>query len=191
MILEGVVTTLDEDDSVRVRPMGPEISDNWTTMVLRPFESSHTCRNLRRTGEGVFHVTDDVELIARSAIGQLCELPPVHAAEIVRGMVLSDACRWYGFRVECVEQHPDRPFFFCEVVESGFQREFFGLCRAKHAVVEAAILATRIRLLNRDYLRDELTRLVPLVEKTGGDAERRAWGLLHDHILAHLAQLES
>jgi hypothetical protein len=74
----------------------------------------------------------------------------------------------------------------CRVVERGFQREFFGLCRAKHAVVEAAILATRVHLLEPTQLRDELQRLAPLVKKTGGPTEERAFTVLQEFILAAL-----
>ena len=47
-----------------------------------------------------------------------------------------------------------------------------------HAVLEAAILATRTAFLPADEIREELRRLLPLVEKTGGPAERRAFAFL-------------
>ncbi len=37
--------------------------------VLRPFRTSTTYRNLKAHGEGVLHITDDVLLLARTAIG--------------------------------------------------------------------------------------------------------------------------
>ncbi len=46
----------------------------------------------------------------------------------------------------------------------------------------AAILATRRHLLPASHLADELLRLAPLVEKTGGPAEVRAFALLRAEI---------
>ena len=74
-ILEGIVTTLNRDDSVNLSPMGPIVDSQFNTLVLRPFRLSQTYNNLRRTGQGVFHVTDDVTLIAQAAIGVPNPLP--------------------------------------------------------------------------------------------------------------------
>ena len=64
MILEGVVTTINADGSVNISPMGPKVDDAMRQFVLRPYQTSTTYQNLKRTGEGIFHITDDVELIA-------------------------------------------------------------------------------------------------------------------------------
>ncbi len=57
-------------------------------------------------------------------------------------------------------------------------RDFFGLNRAKHAVVEAAILATRKHMIPLASLKADFERLRPLIEKTGGPREREAFELL-------------
>ncbi len=183
MILEGVVTTLGLDGAMRIAPMGPIVEPGWERLVLRPFTSSRTFANLKRTGQGVFHITDDVELIAQAAVDQVAEAPPARVADSIQGKILVDACRWYGFKVESVDERDLRASLSCRIVESGFQREFAGFCRAKHAVIEAAILATRIHLLPQAQLREELARLMPLVEKTGGAAEQRAFRLLEHYIV--------
>jgi hypothetical protein len=71
MILEGIVTTLNGDRSVNVAPMGPIVDETMQTLLLRPFQTSTTYRNLKRTGCGVLHVTDDVLLLAQAAINRL------------------------------------------------------------------------------------------------------------------------
>ena len=98
MISEGIVTTLNEDGTVSISPMGPEVDASHERLVLKPYVSSTTYRNLKRSGQGVFHVTDDVELVARAAIGAPLD-PPLTVAGAIEGRVLSDACRWYAFRV--------------------------------------------------------------------------------------------
>ena len=99
MILEGIVTTLNEDGSPNISPMGPEVEPSFDRFVLKPYQTSTTYVNLKRTGEGVLHVTDDVELLARAAINRFDELPRLSPAEAVAGVILADACRWYAFRV--------------------------------------------------------------------------------------------
>ena len=60
-------------------------------------------------------------------------------------------------------------------------RPFFGFNRAKHAVLEAAILATRIGILPDDEIRREMERLAIPVEKTAGQQERRAFEFLRQN----------
>ncbi len=180
MILEGIVTTVDETNRVNISPMGPIVDDGLEHLVLRPYKSARTYRNLRGHGEGVFHVTDDVWLLARAAVGDVeAETFP---ARVVRGHVLAGACRYYEFRVTDLDDVTERTTIRTEVVGSGRLRDFFGFNRAKHAVVEAAILATRVTLLPYDEILAEFARLAILVGKTGGEQERKAFDFLRAYV---------
>ena len=79
MIVEGIVTTLNEDGSPNISPMGPVVDEALTRFRLRPFQTSTTFKNLKRTGEAVFHVVDDVELLAKAAVreGSAAKTVPV------------------------------------------------------------------------------------------------------------------
>src|SRR4051812_32654597 len=99
MILEGIVTTVNQDGAPNISPMGPLVDEGMTRLVLRPYQTSHTYQNLKRTGSGVLHVTDDVELLARAAVNRLEPLPALIPAQGAVGFILADACRWYAFRV--------------------------------------------------------------------------------------------
>jgi hypothetical protein len=175
LILEGIVTTISPDGAVNISPMGPRVDPSFTCLELRPYQTSTTYRNLKRTGQGVFHVTDDVELLAQAAVGQPDPLPPLAPAGVVEGKIISNACRWYAFRVKRLDDHQERTEIVCDVVGSGTLREFFGFNRAKHAVLEAAILATRVDFLPAADILAEFERLKILVDKTGGPAEHRAY----------------
>jgi hypothetical protein len=122
-----------------------------------------------------------VLLLARAAVGRN-EPPPARPAERVRGFVLTGACRFYEFVVRSMDESRERVQIRAEVVHRGTLREFFGLNRAKHAVVEAAILATRLHLIPADEIRAEYHKLGVLVEKTGGPAEHAAFHFLTDHV---------
>lgn len=182
MILEGIVTTLDADGAVNISPMGPEVDDAMTRLVLKPYQSSTTYRNLKRTGQGVFHVTDDVELIAQAAVGVPDPPPELLPARSVEGRILSGACRWYTLRVASLDDCQERTRIECDVVEGGHLRDFFGFNRGKHAVLEAAILATRIAFLPIEEILSQFERLAVLVEKTGGPAEQRAFEFLDNYV---------
>ena len=182
MIIEGIVTTCNEDGSPNISPMGPIVTATMSQIQLRPFQTSTTYRNLKRAGEGVFHVTDDVELLAHAAIGQVDPLPVLSEAKIVRGHILADACRWYEFRVSALDDQSERTQIQCEVVHQGRIRDFLGFNRAKHAVVEAAILATRTAFLPADEILSQYEQLSVLVRKTAGPQEQRAFDYLYDYV---------
>jgi hypothetical protein len=186
MILEGVVTTVDPGGGVNVAPMGPRVEPavgaDLRAFVLRPFRTARTYANLVAHPEGVLHVTDDVLLLARAAVGAVDPPPALRPAERVRGWVLADACRYYEFRVTARDDQAERAELHAEVVHAGRLRDFFGFNRAKHAVVEAAILATRTTLLPRAEIEAEFRRLAVLVDKTGGPQEREAFALLRRHV---------
>ncbi|QDU98514.1 hypothetical protein Pla8534_63830 [Lignipirellula cremea] len=181
MILEGVVTTLDGQGVVNIAPMGPQVDEAMQRFTLRPFQSSQTYQNLRARPHGVLHVTDNVELLARAAINCWDEAPALLPAGGIDGFVLADACRWYAFEAVQIDDQQERTTIHCEVQSSGRLRDFFGFNRAKHAVLEAAILATRLHLLPRDEVQQDLARLETIVEKTAGPAETRAFALLRAH----------
>jgi uncharacterized protein len=187
-LLEGIVSTLNNDGSPHVTPMGPIVDSEFNRLLLRPFRTSTTFENLKRTGEGVLHVTDDVDLVARAAVGKLQPLPRLMPAKGIEGVILTDACRWYAFRVESLDDRDERTKILAKVVDRGTIREFFGFNRAKHAVVEAAILATRIHLLDAELIRSELDRLIVLVEKTGGRQEHQAFEFLRQYVRDELAK---
>ena len=98
------------------------------------------------------------------------------------GAILSDACRYYEFRVAELDDRDDRTRIVAETVCAGHHRDFFGFNRAKHAVLEAAILATRTAWLPLRDLLLEFRKLEVLVSKTGGPDELAAFALLTDYL---------
>ncbi len=184
MILEGIVTTVSPEGDVNIAPMGPHVDATMQRFVLRPFPTAQTYRNLRRHGEGVLHVTDDVLLLAKAALGPVEPRPPLMPAAHVRGQVLADSCRYYEFRVLSIDDREERVRIEVEVIHRHRLRDFFGFNRAKHAVVEAAILATRTGFLPLDDIAADFRKLGVIVAKTGGDNERQAFEILSRHLAA-------
>jgi len=177
VILETIVSTVDARGRANFAPMG--IALEGERVLLRPFRTAVTWTNLQEVGEGVVNFTDSVLLFARCAV-ESC-LPPHREARMVRGVVLEDACSWREFVVESKDLSEERGRFWARVVCEGRAREFIGFNRARHAVIEATILATRLHLLGRDRVMEEISRLRPLVDKTAGPAEREAFEFLTEY----------
>lgn len=158
--------------------MGVEWSDD--AIVLKPFLDTATYRNVVATGAAVVNLTDDVRLFARAAIANP-DYPTV-AAATVRGVVLADCCSWRELEVRSIDSTPPRSRIETAVVHRGTRREFVGFNRAAHAVLEAAIYATRLHLLPREFVESEMARLRVIVDKTAGPREFEAMALLSEHI---------
>jgi uncharacterized protein len=186
LILEGIVVTLDAAGQPNVAPMGPRVDRAVSRLVLRPYQTAQTYRNLKATSCGVFHVTDDVELLARAAIGEVTKGPELSDIADFPCPRLTDCCRWFAFRVASLDDTQERTTIECRVIAQDEVRPFFGFNRAKHAVLEAAILATRVGILPGDEIRRELERLAIPVQKTAGRQECRAFTLLQDFIRRQL-----
>jgi len=178
VIVESIVTTIAEDGGINCAPMGVE----WgaEVIVLKPFLDTATYRNVTATRSAVVNLTDDVRVFAQAAI-----LNPVYAtvpACHARGVVLTDCCSWRELEVRNVDSTPPRCRIETAVVHRGFRREFIGFNRACHAVLETAIYATRLHLLEPAFVQSELARLQVIVDKTAGGREREAMALLSAHI---------
>jgi uncharacterized protein len=178
MIIETIVTSMAEDGAVNVAPMGVEWGDD--VIVLKPFLETTTYRNLLATGAAVVNLTDDVRLFATAAISN--PQYPTVPATVVRGVVLADCCSWREVKVRSVDSTPPRSRIETEVVHRGLRREFIGFNRARHAVLEAAIYATRLHLLPRAFIESEMARLQVIVDKTAGPDELEAMALLAEYV---------
>ena len=182
MILESVVTTVSPTGELNVAPMGPDFDPAQDAFELRPFEDSQTYRNLISTECGVLHVTDNVLLIASSAINEMPAAWQSDAAEHVDGRVLHDCCRWYEFR--CIEKPSttNRKTIHCEIVGRGRKRDFYGFNRAKHAILEATIAVTRIGFLPTETIAEKLASAADVCGRTGGPDEFAAIELLQEYV---------
>src|SRR2546429_7166248 len=165
---------MDAAGRVNFAPMGVEWGEEG--IVIKPFLETATFKNLSATRAAVVNLTDDVLLFARAAISS--PQFPAAPASVVRGAVLEAACSWRELEVRAIDATPPRLRVVTAVVHRGFRREFLGFNRAKHAVIEAAILATRTHPLPAEQIRDELARLQVIVDKTAGPPEREAMALL-------------
>jgi hypothetical protein len=182
VIIETIVTTVAADGEVNCAPMGVEWDPDADpeTIVLKPFLQTVTYRNVCTTRTAVVNLIDDVRVFAKAAISN----PASHTvpAERVHGVVLADACSWRELEAAAIDSTPPRSRIDTRTVHRGVRREFIGFNRARHAVLEAAIYATRVQLLARQFVLDEMERLQVIVDKTAGPREFEAMALLSEYI---------
>ena len=180
-IIETVVTTINPDGSVNCGAMGVE----WGAerIVIKPFRGTRTLRNLRATGAAVVNLTDDILLFSQAALGD--PHPPTRPAASVEGAVLDDACSWREVRVEAIDESAQRARVGTVVVDGGSGREFLGFNRASHAVLEASILASRVRMLDaRGDPRRAATGCRCSWTRRAGRASARRWTYVRSVIKA-------
>ena len=182
MILEGILTTSTATGDVHIAAMGPEVADPrfLTHLTLKPFKESRTGSLLVSQPEGVFHLTDNVLLFAQTVTGATSTRPQMRPADTVSGWILEDACEAFEFRIENADTTGERCRLHARIQKSHLIRPFRGFNRAAHAVIEAAILFSRLHLLKAEEVQRQIESLQPLVTKTAGEQEQQAFDLILD-----------
>jgi uncharacterized protein len=181
-LIETVMTTRGRDGGVNCAAMGVR----WGTdeVVFWPFDGTRTLRNLHLRGEAVAHLTDDVLLFVQAALGH--PQPATRPAEATQGAVIEQCSAWRELVVSEITATADelpRSRVTARVVASGSGAQPpMGLCRARHAAVEASIVASRLRWLGAEHVGVELDRLQELVDKTAGPREREAMAFVRSYV---------
>ncbi|MCB1443606.1 MAG: DUF447 family protein [Methyloceanibacter sp.] len=178
IIRECIVTTQCAEGRVHIAPLGLiEAGEGW---IIAPFRPSATLDNLRSTPFAVANFTDDVLVFAGCLTGR--KDWRTRPAEHVSGAVLDSTLSHLELAVESVEEDDLRPRFCCRIVHEANHAPFKGFNRAQAAVIEAAILASRLKMLPREKVETELAYHQIAVEKTAGPREHEAWRILVEKI---------
>ena len=178
MIWEAVVTSVSSAGQVHIAPMGFREVDG--RVVLAPFRPSTTLDNLLATRCAAVNLSDDVRVFAGCLTGRR-EWPTLPCEQI--GCVrLDGALAHRELRLARVEQDEQRPRLHFDVVLERTHAPFRGFNRAQAAVVEAAILVSRLHMLPPEKIDREMNYLAIAIEKTAGPREREAWSWLVERI---------
>jgi uncharacterized protein len=185
MIYETVITTVNADGSAHIAPFG--IREHNGLVIIAPFRPSTSLDNLQRTGLAVVNLTDDVRIFAGALTGRRDW--PVRKAEKVEGYVLEDALAHRELVLAEVKEDAVRPEFFFRVTHEATHASFRGFNRAQAAVLEAAVLVSRLHMLPPEKVATELAYLTIAVEKTAGERERQAWSWLMERVDNYNAEI--
>jgi uncharacterized protein len=184
-IYETVVTTVSADGRVHVAPMGVRYVDQ--DVVLMPFKPSTTLDNVLATRHAVLNIVTDTRVFAGCVTGR--RVWPTVAAECIAGQRL--ACALNHVELELVEQRDDaqRPVLRMARVHAATHAPFIGLNRAQAAVIEGAVLVSRLHMLPMEKIESEMKYLQIAIDKTAAGPEHEAWGWLREAVDAHRAKV--
>ena len=184
MIRECVVTTVDAHGRVHIAPLGLiAAADQW---VIAPFRPSTTLDNLRAVPFAIANYIDDVRIFAGCLTGRRdWPLTKIGGFAVPR---LAAALTHAELVVDHIEEHVQRPRFRCRVLRQEQHAPFEGMNRAKAAVLELAVLVSRLDFLPREKIESEIAYLQIAIDKTAGPEEAEAWSWLAEKVAAHYAR---
>lgn len=186
VIHEVVITTCSPQGQVHVAPMG--IRYRGEQVLLLPFKPSTTLANIQATRAAVLNVVVDTRVFAGCVTGRR-EWPAV-PAERIAGARLANALSHLELELEAEQDDPQRPVLTMRRVHAVRHAEFIGMNRAQAAVLEGAVLVSRLHMLAPDKIEREMAYLQIAIDKTAGPEEHEAWGWLQAAVAAHRAQSE-
>ena len=171
MIQEIIVTSINVSGITHIAPMGVHVIDN--EYVILPFKPSTTLNNILETGTAVINCCDDVRVFAGCLTGRRDW--PLQPAEHIQGYYLANTLAHMELKLDRVEDDALRPKLFCHAVHVVNHQPFHGFNRAQFAVLEAAILVSRLDRLPWEKIQAELAFLRIGLDKCAGDRELEAW----------------
>ena len=174
MIYEVIITTVNANGSAHMAPMG--IWKNEGKIIISPYRPSATLENIKRTNKCIVNSIDDVRIFAGCLTGNKdWDLLPT---EKVEGYRLKDALSHLELELVMQEDDELRPRFYFKPIHEVIHKPYKGFNRAQQAVLELAILVSRIDMLPWEKIEHEIKYLSIAIEKTAGSKEKIAWGWL-------------
>ena len=181
VIFETVVSSLATDGRVHIAPMGVRYRDGQ--VVLMPFKPSGTHDNIVASGFAVLNVVLDTRIFAGCVTGRRDW--PTLAAERIRGVRLAATLSHLELRLAERVDDVQRPVLKMDRVHEVQHGVFAGFNRAQAAVIEGAVLVSRLHMLPREKVRNEMAYLQIAIDKTAGPEEHEAWGWLRQAVARH------
>lgn len=185
MIYETIITSVDEQGLPHIAPFG--IREQEDLVVVAPFRPSATLDNLLANRTAVINYTDDVRIFAGALTGRTQW--PLSPARNIKGYVLDVALAHRELELVEIREDTQRPQLSFKVVHEEAHSAFKGFNRAQGAVIELAILVSRLHMLPMEKIEAEINYLKIAIHKTAGERELQAWSWLMERIENHKAQI--
>jgi hypothetical protein len=177
-IVETIVTTFNAKGETYIAPLG--LIDDGEYWVIAPFRPSTTLENLRTNPFAAASHTDDVRVFAGGVTGR--KIWPLLPTRTIKGERLADCVSHWELKVEKVVEDEKRPRFLCSIADEEMHKAWEGFNRAQSAVLELAVLTTRLHMLPAEKIESELKYLEIAISKTAGPREEEAWEWLMEKI---------
>ena len=173
-IHEVIVTTLNEQGQPHSAPMG--ITQKGSQILIKPFKPSATYNNLKQHRQCTINYTDDVRVFAGALTGRRDW--PTQPCQQIEGEYLNNALAHIELEIIAFDDDDPRACFKGSVICDVEHAPFRGFNRAQAAVIEAAVLVSRLNMLSAQKIQQEIAYLSIAIEKTAGPRELEAWGWL-------------
>jgi hypothetical protein len=178
MIYETIISTVDLQGNGHVTPFGIQLHDGL--VVISPYKPSTTLTNILATEYAVLNLTDDVRVFAGALTGRRA-FEMVLADKVV-GYRLADTLVHKELKLVSVKQDDVRPQLFMEVIHEVQHQAFAGFNRAQAAVIELAVLVSRLHRLPKEKVVSEMIYLQTAIDKTAGERELQSWRWLTEKV---------
>jgi hypothetical protein len=181
-IFETVVTTVARDGRPHIAPMGVRYAEGGAVVALMPFKPSATLDNILATRQAVLNCVTDTRVFAGCVTGRR-DWPTV-PAERIAGVRLASALRHVELELTRQRDDAQRPVLHMTRVHEATHAPFVGFNRAQAAVIEGAVLVSRLSMLGPDKIDAEMAYLQIAIDKTAGADEQEAWRWLQQAVAA-------
>lgn len=175
-IFELIVVSEDAQGNPHIAPFG--IRRRNHQVLIAPYRPSTSLDNLLQQGRATLNMTDDVRVFAGALTGHECWA----IKRDNQAWVLDSALSYQTLKLQQVEDNELRPTLYFDVLESKTLSAFAGYNRAQNAVIELAVLVSRLHLLPIAQIKQEMQYLHNAISKTAGEREWQAWQWLAEKI---------
>lgn len=181
-IQEVIVISQDSAGQAHIAPFG--IRRRGGLVHIAPYRPSLTLDNLLQQQSATLNMTDDVRVFAGALTGHTCwQLRQQQDA-----WLLDSALAYQQLALVHVEDDPVRPSLYFSVQHQAQLAMFQGFNRAQSAVIELAVLVSRLGMLATAQIQQQMRQLQVLIDKTAGEREWQAWQWLQQKVQDYEAQ---
>lgn len=178
MIFETIIISTNAAGEAHVTPFG--VKHEGDDIVISPFKPSKTLENILTRKSATMNLTDDVRVFAGGLTKRTAwRLLP---ANKIKGFRLDGCLNHVELTLVDVRENTERPELIMQPVETQQHKAFNGFNRAQAAVIELAVLTSRLHMLPREKVESERNYLQIAIDKTAGAREHEAWGWLTEKI---------
>ena len=178
MIFETIITSINTEGAPHVTPFGVRYEDEH--ILISPFKPSTTLTNILASKQAVMNIADDVRVFAAALTNR--QAWALLKTNKINGFRLADCLQHVELALIEVRDDAIRPQLVMQKIYAENHKPFNGFNRAQAAVIELAVLVSRLHMLPQDKIRAEMQYLQIAINKTAGENEWLAWSWLVEKV---------
>ncbi|NLI91656.1 MAG: DUF447 family protein [Peptococcaceae bacterium] len=187
MIIETIISSINDDGKVNFAPIGIYVPDNTQKLLdvkemeIFLYPGSKTFNNLKATKIGVVNFTDDILSFVDTALFSF--ILPSLPSHMVLSPRMADANMIWEFMVTFFDDSTEPARVKCKILCAKEYAGFTGFCRAHCVILEAIIAATRLQFISATRIEKSWPLWQEVVNRTGGLREFQAFSKVTDYFI--------